>query len=76
MKEYRWIAFNDEAQSLYSYLDTKPHPSEPTVEGWIHPNENGTWLARTNDGLVREFFPTKEEAREFLWGICHMRSTT
>lgn len=76
MKEYRWMKFQDCAESLYSWEQIDEVARSSSVEGWVQPNSDGTWLARTNDGLVREFFPTKEEAREFLWGICHMRSTT
>jgi len=76
MREYRWLSYKDGSESLYSYVDAKPHPTEPTVDGWVQPYEDGTWLARTNDGLVREIFATYEEAKEFLWGICNMRRTT
>lgn len=73
MREYRWMPFNDGAESLYSFVDTKPNPVETMVDGWVSSKDDGTWLARTNDALVRETFPTKEEAKEFLWAICNMR---
>lgn len=76
MRTYRWLGYKDGSQSLYSFVEDKPNPVETMVDGWLQLNDDNTWLARTHDGEVRESFPTYEEAKDFLWGICHMRNTS
>ena len=75
MRTYNWLNYQDGSESLYSFDGTGAY-KDSQVDGWIQPYEDGTWLARTHDGEVRESFPTYEEAKDFLWGICHMRNTS